>query len=145
MHNYYQWFKAMHVISVISWMAGMLYLPRLYVYHSSVKYNSEMDKTFQTMEKKLMRFIMNPAMVFTYIFGLFNAYIYGFVALGMWFHIKMLAVLLLTCLHGFFAKCRKDFCNQNNKYSATFYRIINEVVTALMIISVIAVIVKPFD
>lgn len=145
MEEYFLWYKAIHVISVISWMAGILYMPRLFVYHSRAKKGSEMDKTFQVMERKLLRFIMNPAMISSYIFGLLTAYIYGFVALGMWFHLKMLAILLLTVFHGFLAKWRKDFEKGKNTRSENFYRMANEIPTILMIISVLLVIIKPFE
>jgi putative membrane protein len=126
-------------------MAGMLYLPRLYVYHADVKIGSESDKLLQLMEYRLLKFIINPAMVVTFIFGLTNAYIYGFKALGVWFHIKMTAVLSIAGIHGFLAKCRKEFIRGENKRSSTFYRIINETVTVFMIIAVATVIIKPFD
>jgi len=126
-------------------MAGLLYLPRIYVYHTKVAVGSETDKTFQVMEQKLLRFIMNPAMISTFIFGLINAYIYGFAALDTWFHIKMLAVLILVIFHGLLARWRKDFATGNNVHSEKFYRIINEVPTFCMIVAVIMVIVKPFD
>jgi putative membrane protein len=145
MENYFIWYKTIHVISVISWMAAMFYLPRLFVYHSKVEIDSQMDKTFQIMEKRLLRFIMTPAMLSTYIFGLLTAYVYGFVALGIWFHVKMLAVLGLTVMHGFCAKWVKDFAKGKNKHSENFYRIANEVPTVLMIVAVIMVIVKPFE
>lgn len=145
MENYYDWFKALHVIAVISWMAGMFYLPRLYVYHTKAKKDSEMDKTFKTMERKLLRFIMNPAMIVTLITGFINAKIYGFVALGMWFHIKMLAVVILVIFHGFLAHQRKLFELGENQYSERFYRIMNEVPTICMLIAVVMVIVKPFE
>lgn len=145
MGQYYEWIKALHVISVISWMAGMLYMPRLFVYHTKAEVGSEMDKTFQVMEKKLLRIIITPAMIASLIFGILNAYIYGFVVLGMWFHIKMAAVLGLFAFHGFLSRQRKAFERGENKYSEKFYRIINEVPTILMIISVIMVVVKPFE
>lgn len=145
MASYYLWFKSIHLISVICWMAGLLYLPRIYVYHTKVAVGSETDKTFQVMEQKLLRFIMNPAMISTFIFGLINAYIYGFAALDTWFHIKMLAVLILVIFHGLLARWRKDFATGNNVHSEKFYRIINEVPTFCMIVAVIMVIVKPFD
>lgn len=145
MEEYFLWYKAIHVISVISWMAGILYMPRLFVYHTRAKKGSDMDKTFQIMERKLLRFIMNPAMISSYVFGLLTAYIYGFVALGMWFHLKMLAILLLTVFHGFLAKWRKDFEKGKNTRSENFYRMANEIPTILMIISVILVIIKPFE
>lgn len=145
MADYYDWFKALHIIFVISWMSGIFYLPRLYVYHTKVKAGSEQDKLFQKMERKLLRIIMNPAMIGTYIFGLMNAYIYGFEALGIWFHIKMTAVLVLTIFHGLLARWRKDFELGQNKHSERFYRIINEVPAIMMIIIVIMVVTKPFE
>jgi putative membrane protein len=126
-------------------MAGMLYMPRLFMYHTKTEKNSEMDKTFQIMERRLLRLIMNPAMIMTYIFGLLTAYIYGFAALGMWFHLKMCAVLFLTIFHMFLAQWRKDFEKGKNIHSAKFYKIINEIPTILMILAVILVIVKPFE
>ncbi|GAB4162447.1 MAG: protoporphyrinogen oxidase HemJ [Rickettsiaceae bacterium] len=145
MEDYFLWYKAVHVIAVISWMAAMLYMPRLFVYHTSAEVGSDMDKMFQTMEIRLLRVIMNPAMIITYIFGLLIAYIYGMEALGVWFHVKMLVVAGLTVFHGFLAKWRKDFAQGNNKHSEKFYRLVNEVPTFLMVVAVIMVIVKPFE
>ena len=145
MANYYLWFKTIHILAVISWMAGLLYLPRIYAYHSKVVVGSEMDKTFQLMERRLLRIIMNPAMIVTYLSGSINAYFYGIVALGVWFHIKITAVLGLTVVHGFLAIWRKDFANGKNKHSEKFYRIINEVPTIAMIIAVSMVVLKPFE
>lgn len=143
MANYYLWIKAFHLIAVISWMAGLLYLPRLYVYHSLVEKNSDMDKTFQIMEKKLLKIIMNPAMVLSYLFGIILVYIYGLRALGTWFHLKFLLVLILSGFHGFLAKYRKDFAMGVNSKSDKFFRTINEIPTIIMIAVVILVIVKP--
>ncbi len=145
MAEYYDWYKAFHVISVISWMAALFYMPRLFVYHTRATIGSEMDQTFQLMEYKLQKVIMTPAMILTYFFGLLVAYIYGFEALGGWFHVKMLMVLGLSAFHGFLAKTRKDFVKGENKYKEKFYRMLNEVPTFLMIIAVIMVIVKPFE
>jgi putative membrane protein len=145
MEDYFMWYKAIHVISVISWMAAMFYMPRLFVYHTRAKIGSEMDRTFQLMEHKLLKIIMTPSMILTYFFGILIAYIYGFVALGVWFHIKMTAVLGLTIFHGLLAKWRKDFINGNNNHSEKFYRLMNEIPPILMIIAVIMVIVKPFE
>ena len=145
MSDYYEWFKAFHVIAVIAWMAGMFYLPRLYVYHTRTKVGSEMDKTFRVMEYRLLKFIMNPAMIATYLFGFIVAYIYGFKALGIWFHIKFAMVLAITVMHGFLARWRKDFVNGKNTRSENFYRITNEVPAIAMMIAVIMVIVKPFE
>ncbi len=145
MQDYFMWYKAIHVISVISWMAAMFYMPRLFIYHIKADIGSEMDKTFQVMEHKLQKIIMTPAMITTYIFGIIIAYIYGFVALGVWFHIKMFAVLVLTAMHGMFSKWRKDFAAGRNKHSEKFYRIINEIPVIFMVIAVVMVIVKPFE
>ncbi|MCC8483572.1 MAG: protoporphyrinogen oxidase HemJ [Rickettsia endosymbiont of Labidopullus appendiculatus] len=145
MASYYLWFKAFHLISAISWMVGLLYLPRLYVYHSRVAVGSESDKTFQLMESKLLRIIMNPAMISTYSLGIINSYIYGLVALGTWFYIKMTAVLGITIFHGLLSRWRKNFVDGKNNHSEKFYRMVNEVPALLMIIAVIMVIVKPFD
>ena len=145
MENYFLWYKAIHVISIISWMAAMFYMPRLFVYHSKVAVGSEMDETFKIMEKRLLRIIMTPAMISSYIFGLLIAYIYGMQALGVWFHIKMLAIIGLTVVHGLNAKWVKDFANGRNQNSEKFYRIMNEVPVFLMVIAVIMVVLKPFE
>ncbi len=145
MAQYYEWFKVLHVISMISWMVGLLYLPRLYVYHAKVAIGSEMDKTFQLMELRLLRIIINPAMIATIIFGLICGQIYGFAAMGTWFHIKMLVVLLLVIFHMMLARWRKAFANGVNVHSEKFYRIMNEVPVILMIVAVVMVIVKPFE
>ncbi len=145
MANYYYWFKAFHLISAICWMIGLLYLPRLYVYHTRIKTDSESDRIFQLMEYRLLRIIMNPAMIFTYIFGLINAHFYGWSALGLWFYIKMMAVAGLTIMHGYLASWRKDFAAGKNKHSEKFYRVINEVPTIFMVTAIIMVIVKPFE
>jgi putative membrane protein len=145
MANYYEWLKALHLISMVAWMAGLFYLPRLYVYHTKALYGSEMDKTFQLMELRLLRIIINPAMIATIVFGLLCAQIYGFKALGVWFHVKMMAVMLLVIFHMMLARWRKAFATGQNIHSEKFYRIMNEVPVALMIIAVIMVIVKPFE
>ena len=145
MADYFMWYKAIHVISVISWMEAMFYMPRLFVYHTRAEIGSDMDKTFQLMEHKLLKIIMTPSMILTYFFGILIAYIYGFVALGAWFHIKMAAVIGLTIFHGLLAKWRKDFINGNNNHSEKFYRLMNEIPPILMIVAVIMVIVKPFE
>ena len=145
MAYYYTWFKVLHVISLISWMAGMLYLPRIYVYHTKVKPGSETDEIFQLMEMRLLRFIMNPAMIFTIIFGLILTVTYGLEAMGPWFHVKMLFVAILAAFHGLLARWRKDFAQGKNNKSELFYRVANEVPTVCMIVIVIMVIVKPFD
>ncbi|NRB10862.1 MAG: protoporphyrinogen oxidase HemJ [Rickettsiaceae bacterium] len=143
--QYYDWYKALHIIAVISWMAAIFYMPRLMVYHCRCEVGSEMDKTFQEMERKLLKIIMNPAIIVTYIFGLLNAHIYGWTAMGGWFHIKMTAVAGMTVMHMMLARWIRDFATGQNKHSEKFYRIINEVPVILMIIAVIMVVVKPFD
>ncbi|WP_341793489.1 MULTISPECIES: protoporphyrinogen oxidase HemJ [unclassified Rickettsia] len=145
MANYYLWFKAIHLISAICWMLGLLYLPRMYVYHTKVKIGGEADKMLQVMELKLMRIIMNPTMISTFIFGIINAYIYGIVALGVWFHVKMLAVVILVIFHGLLARWRKDFATGKNTHSEKFYRLVNEIPTVCMVVAVTMVIVKPFE
>lgn len=145
MSEYYYWFLALHIISVICWMAGIFYLPRLYVYHTKVQTNSEADILLREMERKLLRIIINPAMISTIIFGVILSYIYGLKALGVWFHIKCTAVAFLLVFHGFMARCRRQFADCQNHYSEKFYRIINEVPVFLMIIIVIMVVLKPFD
>ncbi len=145
MSEYYEWFKVIHLVSLIAWMAGIFYLPRIYVYHCKVKTGSESDKIFKIMELKLLRYIMNPAMIITLVLGLILAEIYGMKAMGIWFHIKILCVILLCAFHGFLARWRKDFANGNNKHSERFYRIVNEVPAVLLVIIVIMVIVKPFE
>lgn len=145
MASYYLWFKSIHLISAICWMAGLLYLPRMYVYHTKAIVGGEADKMLQLMELRLLKFIMNPAMISTFVFGLINAYIYGIVALGTWFHMKMFVVMILTIFHGLLSIWRKNFANGVNNHTEKFYRIINEVPTICMIIAVFMVIIKPFD
>jgi len=139
----YLWVKSLHVIAVIAWMAGMLYLPRLFVYHTAAKPGSETSETFKVMEKRLLRFIINPAMMVTWIAGLWMAWeIYGFQ--GGWLHAKLLLVVLMSGLHGYLSKSTRLFAEDRNTRSAKHWRIINEVPTVLMILIVILVIVKPF-
>ena len=144
MGDYYQTFKALHIIAVISWMAGMLYLPRLFVYHSMEDIGSKSYNTFLVMERKLLRFITVPAMVLTYIFGILCSYIYGIDSLGVWFHIKASCILVLTFINGLYAIWYKDFLHHSNKHSTKFFRIVNEIPTILMIIAVFMVTLKPF-
>ena len=134
--------EILHIVAVISWMAGLLYLPRIFVYHADAKKGSEMDKVFQIMEKKLLRFIMNPAMIVVFGCGLYLASYYGFDS--GWLHAKISLVLLLAGFHGFLASCRKKFENGTNKRSAKFFRMINEIPAVLMIIIVSLVVLKPF-
>lgn len=139
----YNWVKALHVISVIAWMAGLLYLPRLFVYHSQSQVGSNQSQTFKTMERRLLRAIMNPAMIFTWIFGAWMYYSLGAWTEG-WAHAKITLVVVLTIFHMVMGKWRKDFERDANKHAESFYRIANEVPTVIMIAIVILVIVKPF-
>lgn len=139
----YDWIKALHVIAVISWMAGMLYLPRLFVYHCGVAPGSEASETFKVMERKLLRFIINPAMVVAWVAGLWiAAKIYEFH--GGWLYAKLAMVVALSGVHGYFAKAVADFARDEGRREHRFWRFMNEVPTLLMIVIVILVIVKPF-
>lgn len=139
----YDWVTALHVISVIAWMAGLLYLPRLFVYHCQSQTGSNSSETFKVMERRLLRAIMNPAMIASWGFGLWL-----YVSLGAWTegwaHAKLSFVVLLTVSHMFMAKWRRDFETDTNKRPEGFFRIANEAPTVLMIGIVIFVIVKPF-
>ena len=141
----YPWFKAIHIIAVISWMAGLLYLPRLFVYHVEVELNSTEDRRFQIMERRLLRAIMNPAMVVSYIFGILLILTPGIVDWSSaWIWLKILAILVLTGCHHAMGKWRKDLAEGTNQKSQRYFRVANEVPTISMIIIVIMVVVKPF-
>jgi putative membrane protein len=142
-HRMYDWLKAFHVIAVIAWMAGMLYLPRLFVYHCDAAPGSKESETFKVMERRLLKVIINPAMIAAWVLGLWLAYDSGFFRSG-WFHAKFALVFALSGLHGFLSRAVKDFAADKNRRSAKFYRIINEVPAVLMVLIVILVIVKPF-
>jgi putative membrane protein len=141
----YPWIKSIHVIAVISWMAGMLYLPRLFVYHAESEPGSEKSETFKIMERRLLRAIMNPAMILTYIFGGLLLATPGIVDWGSaWIWIKLAAIAGMTIAHHVFGKWRKEFERDVNTRSTKAYRWANEVPTILMIVIVIMVIVRPF-
>jgi len=140
----YEWIKALHVIAVISWMAGMLYLPRLFVYHCEAEVGSKQSETFKVMERRLLRAIINPAMIVTWLAGIYLAWAGGWYR-APWFHAKLLLVLVLSGVHGLFARWVKAFAVDKNLHNQKFYRIINEVPTLLMIGIVVLVIVKPFS
>jgi len=139
----YEWAKALHIIAVISWMAGMLYLPRLFVYHCDAEIGSKQSETFKVMERRLLKAIINPAMIATWVLGLYLMWSAGWYTSG-WFHAKLLLVLLMSGVHGFLTARVRDFALDRNTRSAKFYKIINEVPTVLMILIVILVVVKPF-
>ena len=142
----YEWIKALHVIAVISWMAGMLYLPRLFVYHAETPAGSPQSETFKVMERRLLKAIINPAMGATWLLGLGLIWLMGWEAFreAHWLHAKIVLVLAMSALHGLFARCWRDFAADRNRRSAKFYRIINEVVTVILVLIVILVVVKPF-
>lgn len=142
-YNYLNIIKAIHIIFVISWLAGMLYLPRLFVYHCQLNAKGQPADIFKVMERKLLKFIINPAMIITLITGLWLAVaIYNLQ--GTWLHLKLLLVFLLLGIHGFLTKSVKSFAKDMNKYSEKFWRIINEVPAILMMIIVFLVVLKPF-
>jgi protoporphyrinogen IX oxidase len=138
------WIKAFHVIAVIAWMAGMLYLPRLFVYHSEVPAGSPQSEMLKRHEQLLLRRIVNPAMIAVWILGLTLAYVTGAYE-DTWLRIKLVLVLAMSGLHGFFAGAVKRFARDANPYSTRFWRIINEVPFVLVIFIVILVVVKPFQ
>ena len=139
----YNWLKAFHVIAIVAWMAGMLYLPRLFVYHAGAAAGSETSETFKVMERRLLKVIMNPAMIISWVLGLWLAWAGGFFA-EPWFWIKFAAVVGMTAAHGSLAKATRLFAEDRNGRSARAWRMINEVPTVLMFVAILAVIVKPF-
>ncbi|RWC23051.1 protoporphyrinogen oxidase HemJ [Mesorhizobium sp.] len=141
--SFYPWAKAVHILAVISWMAGMLYLPRLLVYHADAEKGSVQSETFKVMERRLLRGIINPAMIVTWVFGLWLAW-KGFGFHGGWLHAKIGAVLLLSAMHGYLAGAVRKFAEDRNEKSAKHWRIVNEIPTLLMMAIVILVVVKPF-
>ena len=139
----YLWLKAAHVIAIIAWMAGMLYLPRLFVYHADVVPDSAQAEIFKVMERRLLKAIINPAMIAAWVLGLWLAWEGGFFRSG-WLHAKLALVLAMSGLHGYFSAATRAFAENRNTKSSRHWRIMNEVPTALMILIVILVIVKPF-
>jgi protoporphyrinogen IX oxidase len=139
----YDWIKAFHIVALISWMAGMLYLPRLLVYHCAAFPGSEQSETFKLMERRLLKIIINPAMIVTWILGIWLAWSGGFFS-AAWLHLKLLLVLVLSGVHGFLVRWVRDFASDRNRHSEKFYRAINEVPAVLMIGIVILAVVKPF-
>ena len=139
----YEWIKAFHIIAVIAWMAGMLYLPRLFVYHCEADPGSRQSETFKVMERRLLKIIINPAMIATWAFGLWLAWELG-IYRERWFELKVVLVVAMSGVHGVLVARGKDFAADRNRKSQRYYRIINEIVTFLMILAVILVVVKPF-
>jgi protoporphyrinogen IX oxidase len=141
----YPWTKAFHVIAMIAWMAGMFYLPRLYVYHCELVPGSAESERFKVMEQRLLRQIINPAMIGTWLFGVMLALTPGVLSWSAgWWHVKLAAVLLLSGFHGALSRWRRDFLEDRNRRPPRFYRITNEVPTLLVIVIVVMVIVRPF-
>ena len=140
----YSILKSLHIIFFTTWMAGLFYLPRLFVYHSSCKIKSNEYKTFTTMEKKLLRFIMNPSMFLTWFLGITLALLNNYL-LSTWLIIKILLVVLMSAFHMYCAKIKNDFEGYYNKKEESFFRIINEIPTILFILIVLLVVFKPFD
>lgn len=140
-----EWVKALHVISVIAWMAASLYLPRLFVYHADAEKGSVQSETFKIMERRLYRGIMTPAMIASWVFGVWMLVLSGFAQFGdIWMWVKLAFVLGLSGFHGFMARHLRAFANDANEKQAKFFRQINEIPTVLMIVIVIMVIVRPF-
>jgi protoporphyrinogen IX oxidase len=141
----YPWTKALHIMSLIAWMAGMFYLPRLYVYHCETRPGSEASERFKVMERRLFKQIINPAMIATFLFGIMLALTPGLVDWSAgWWHVKLTCVILLSAFHGFLSRWRRDFLEDRNTRPQRFYRIANEVPTLLMVVIVIMVVVRPF-
>ncbi|MEQ8586575.1 MAG: protoporphyrinogen oxidase HemJ [Thalassobaculaceae bacterium] len=142
--DWYPTVKALHVISVIAWMAGLLYLPRLFVYHAGVAAGSETSETFKVMERRLYRAIMNPAMISTWVFGLLMLYLLPSWLEDGWMHAKLFLVLVMTASHHAMGRWRKAFAADENTHSTRYFRIANEVPTLIMVVVVFLVITKPF-
>ena len=142
--DYIPWFLAFHIIAVITWMAGLLYLPRLFVYHTQTKPGSEGSERFKVMERKLLKGILNPSMVAVWILGPLLAWLTS-AYLDLWLQIKFVLVVILSGMHGLMARYCKDFRDDRNTHSERFYRIFNEIPALLMVLIVILVVVKPFS
>ena len=143
MDSVYLWLKALHILAIIAWMAGQLYLPRLFVYHASLAPGSEADLLLQTMERRLLRAIMTPAMIATWLLGLGLVWQGGW-AFATWFQVKLVLVLVMSGMHGMLARYGRDFAADRNRHSQKFYRIINEIPTLIMIAIVLLAVLKPF-
>lgn len=137
----YETLKILHLFSLTAWMAGMFYLPRLYVYHAGLAPGSEASETFKVMERKLIKLIMTPAMIATWIFGIGLIHSVG---LAGWLYVKIVLVLAMSAIHGFLAKLRKDFEADRNTRTDRYYRVLNEIPTVLFVLILILVVAKPF-
>ncbi len=139
----YDWLRALHVLSVISWMAGMLYLPRLYVYHAKAKIGSDLSETLKIMERRLLRYIINPAMIASYVFGIWMLVMNQALLVEPYMHVKLAGILGLQIVHAMLARYRRAFAQDSNTKSELFFRVLNEVPTIFMIVIVIMIIVRP--
>lgn len=142
--GYYVWIKALHIVSVIFWMAGMAYLPRLFVYHAEAERGSDKSETFKIMERRLLRGIVNPAMIATFTFGILMLVLNPGLLSDGWMHVKLALIVAMMALHGFFSRWRKDFEHDENTRDARFYRIVNEAPPLLVIFIVLLAVAKPF-
>lgn len=140
----YLYVKALHIIAAVSWMAGLLYLPRLFVYHADTDIGSVRAETFKVMERRLLKAIMNPAMIATFGFGIWMLYLNSSLLLEGWMHVKIVCVLAMAGCHGIFGRIRRQLENDQTPYSSKAYRIWNEVPTVLLIVIVIMAVVEPF-
>ena len=140
----YLWLKALHLIGMVAWMAGMLYLPRLFVYHTTAPVGSQQSETFKVMERRLMRLIINPAMIATWVFGVAMLVAQPVWLSQGWMHLKLTALFGLTAVHGMLSRWRRQFANDANTRSQRFYRIVNEVPTVLLIVIIFMAVLKPF-
>jgi protoporphyrinogen IX oxidase len=142
---FYPWTKAFHIISMVAWMAGMLYLPRLFVYHCDVARGSLESERFKVMERRLLKQIINPAMIATFVFGILLVLTPGVLDWSAgWWHVKLTCLVLLTGFHGAMSRWRRDFLEDRNIRPQKFYRIANEVPALLMVVIIIMVVVRPF-
>ena len=143
----YLFYKAAHIISVISWLAGMLYLPRIFVYHCNQSNSKDTKVVFSLMEKRLLKYIMNPAIILTWVFGaLMTLHVESSInILSLWFIIKIVCVVLMSGFHGYFSYCCKQLEKDNNFKNSKFFRIVNEVPTILMVIIIFMVVMKPYN
>lgn len=139
----YDWIKALHVVAIISWMAAILYLPRLFIYHCAAEKGSVQSETFKVMERRLLKAIMTPAMIVSWLTGLYLAWHGGWFSAG-WFHVKFAGIIAMSAVHGYFAAVTRVFARDANQRPQRFYRLMNEVPTLLMLLVVAMVIVKPF-
>ena len=139
----YEWIKALHVISVIAWMAGMLYLPRLFVYHADAKPGSELSETLKIMERRLLRRIVNPAMISTYVFGIWMLALNPGLLQQGFMHVKLAMVVIMQIIHTLLVRYRRYFATDRNIHSSRFYRILNEIPALLITVIVIMIVVRP--